>query len=112
MKPTQNMIAEIVALSHHCSSQKAARAVVAILWAPLFAVTTAALAQTPDSIAEREVHRRQAAIPDGEAALARGKSALKARNYTVAYQEFKTAIGYLPDAVRSEERRVGKECRS
>jgi general secretion pathway protein D len=101
MKPTQNMIAEIVALSHHCSSQKAARAVVAILWAPLFAVTTAALAQTPDSIAEREVHRRQAAIPDGEAALARGKSALKARNYTVAYQEFKTAIGYLPDAVVS-----------
>src|SRR2546421_9501808 len=60
-----------------------------------------ALAQTPDNIAEREMHRRQAAIPEGEAALARGKSALKTRNYTVAYQEFKTAIGYLPDAVVS-----------
>src|SRR5438132_4680907 len=60
-----------------------------------------ALAQTPDNIAEREMHRRQAAIPEGEAALARGKSALKARNYTVAYQEFKTAIGSLPDAVVS-----------
>src|SRR5439155_928141 len=51
-----------------------------------------ALAQTPDNIAEREMQRRQAAIPEGEAALARGKSALKTRNYTVAYQEFKTAI--------------------
>src|SRR5205823_12963727 len=60
-----------------------------------------ALAQTPDNIAEREMQRRQAAIPEGEAALARGKSALKARNYTVAYQEFKTAIGSLPDAVVS-----------
>src|SRR5262249_33516178 len=73
----------------------------AVLWAALFALTTAALAQTPDSIAEREVHRRQAAIPDREAALARGKSALKARNYTVAYQEFKSGSGYLPDAVVS-----------
>src|SRR5205814_1000454 len=35
------------------------------------------------------------------AALARGKSAMKARNYTVAYQEFKTAVAYLPDAVVS-----------
>src|SRR5437660_6556070 len=60
-----------------------------------------ALAQTPDNIAEREMQRRQAAIPEGEAALARGKSALKARNYTVAYQEFKTAIGSLPDAIVS-----------
>jgi general secretion pathway protein D len=60
-----------------------------------------ALAQTPDNIAEREVQRRQAAIPEGEAALARGRSAMRARNYTVAYQEFKTAIGYLPDAVVS-----------
>src|SRR6266478_6116530 len=60
-----------------------------------------ALAQTPDNIAEREMQRRQAAIPEGEAALARGKSALKTRNYTVAYQEFKNAIGYLPDAVVS-----------
>ena len=67
----------------------------------LFIFSRRAFAQTPDNIAEREVHRRQAAIPEGEAALARGKSALKAKNYTVAYQEFKTAIGYLPDAVVS-----------
>src|SRR6188472_2862199 len=58
-------------------------------------------AQNADNIAEREVQRRQSAIPKGEAALARGKSALHSKNYTVAYQEFKTAIAYLPDAVVS-----------
>src|SRR5215510_2346762 len=60
-----------------------------------------AFAQNADNIAEREVVRRQAGIPQGEAALARGQSALRAKNYSVAYQEFKTAIAYLPDSVVS-----------
>ena len=60
-----------------------------------------AFAQNADNIADREVQRRQSAIPAGEAALARGKSAMRSRNYTVAYQEFKTAVAYLPDAVVS-----------
>src|SRR5262245_43967294 len=60
-----------------------------------------AFAQNAENIAEREVQRRQAAIPAGEAALARGKAALHSRNYTVAYQEFKTALSYLPDSVVS-----------
>ncbi len=64
-------------------------------------LSTSAFAQNAENIADREVQRRQAAIPEGEAALARGKSALRSRNYTVAYQEFKTAIAYLPDAVVS-----------
>jgi general secretion pathway protein D len=76
-------------------------AVAAALWAAFLALTTPAFAQNADNIAEREVQRRQAAIPAGEAALARGNSALHSRNYTVAYQEFKTAIAYLPDAVVS-----------
>ncbi len=59
------------------------------------------VAQNAENIADREVQRRQAAIPAGEAALARGKSAIRAKNYTVAYQEFKTAVAYLPDAVVS-----------
>src|SRR5215831_75987 len=71
----------------------------AIFCSILLSVT--AFAQNADNIAEREVHRRQAGISEGEAALARGKSAMKARNYTVAYQEFKTAVAYLPDAVVS-----------
>src|SRR5438874_7883147 len=92
MKTSQNIRTSAIAPSRYCA---------AALWVALFALSTAALAQTPDNIAEREMQRRQAAIPEGEAALARGKSALKARDCTVAYQEFKTAIGYLPDAVVS-----------
>jgi general secretion pathway protein D len=64
-------------------------------------ISATSFAQTPDNVAEREVQRRQAAMPQGEAALARGKSAMKAKNYTLANQEFKTAVGYLPDSVVS-----------
>src|SRR5438093_8127774 len=67
----------------------------------IFLICVTAFAQNPDNIAEREVQRRQAGISEGEAALARGKSAMRARNYTVAYQEFKTAVSYLPDAIVS-----------
>ena len=67
----------------------------------LLILCATAFAQNAENIADREVQRRQSAIPAGEAALARGKSALRSRNYTVAYQEFKTAIAYLPDAVVS-----------
>jgi general secretion pathway protein D len=80
---------------------KTTQNVIAVAAACFLIICSAVFAQTPDNIAEREVHRRQAVIPEGEAALARGKSAMRARNYTVAYQEFKTAIGYLPDAVVS-----------
>src|SRR5215217_3182057 len=85
------------------------------LWAALFVLTTSAFAQNADNLAEREVQRRQSAIPAGEAALARGKSALRSRNYTIAYQEFKTAISYLPDAVvsgRSHDEAADGACKS
>src|SRR5439155_3798353 len=67
----------------------------------LAAVSATSFAQTTDSVAEREVQRRQTAIPEGEAALGRGKSAMKAKNYTLAHEEFKTAVSYLPDSVVS-----------
>src|SRR5262249_2370924 len=70
-------------------------------FAALVVLTTSAFAQYADNIAQREVQRRQVAIPQGEAALARGQAALRSKNYTVAYQEFKTAIAYLPDSVVS-----------
>src|SRR5438094_2453484 len=62
----------------------------------------AAFAQTTsDNAAEREVQRRQAAVPQGEAALSRGKSAMTAKNYTLAHEEFKSAATNLPDSVMS-----------
>jgi type II secretory pathway component GspD/PulD (secretin)/tetratricopeptide (TPR) repeat protein len=69
------------------------------LW--LFFFYGSSLAQTPDSVAEREVQRRQAGISQGEAALARGQAAMKAKDYGAAHEEFRTAVLYLPDAVVS-----------
>ncbi len=65
----------------------------------LFCATS--FAQTADTVAQREVQRRQSAIPQGEAALIRAKAAMKAKNFTVAHEEFRTALVYLPDAVVS-----------
>jgi general secretion pathway protein D len=81
----------------------------------LFLVCATSFAQTPDSVAEREVQRRQTAIPQGEAALARGKSAMKAKNYTLAHEEFKTAVAGLPDSVvsgKAHDQAVDGFCKS
>jgi general secretion pathway protein D len=59
--------------------------------------------QNVNHVAAREASRRQAALPRGEEALARGKAAMAERNYTVAYEEFRRALTYLPDAVVSEK---------
>src|SRR6266513_2451101 len=48
---------------------------VLIIAASLSIFCAAGFAQTADNVAEREVHRRQAVIPQGEAALERGKAA-------------------------------------
>src|SRR6266550_6905204 len=57
--------------------------------------------QTVERIATREVARRKAALSQGGAALVRGKEAMKEKNYTVAHEEFRVAVTYLPDAVVS-----------
>ena len=75
--------------------------IAALVTACLSIVCASSFAQTPDSVAEREVQRRQTVIPQGEAALARGQAAMKAKNYTAAHEEFRTAVLYLPDAVVS-----------
>jgi general secretion pathway protein D len=72
-----------------------------LIAACLSMVCTTGRAQNPDSVAEREMQRRQSAIPQGEAALARGRTALAAKNITLAHEEFKAAVTYLPDAVVS-----------
>jgi general secretion pathway protein D len=64
-------------------------------------ISLSSSAQTPEDISQREVHRRQTALPQGEAALARGDAAMRAKNFALAYEEFKTAVTYLPDSVVS-----------
>jgi general secretion pathway protein D len=51
--------------------------------------------------AQREIARREAALPQGQEALARGKVALQSKNYVQAHQDFRVALTYLPDAVVS-----------
>ncbi|MEY2438984.1 MAG: ral secretion pathway protein, partial [Verrucomicrobiota bacterium] len=75
----------------------------------IVAQTTACLAaggQNIERISEREIARRQAALPRGEEALARGQLAMKDQNFTLAHEEFRTAVTYLPDAQVSGKSRV------
>src|ERR1043166_3797892 len=80
-----------------------------------FLCATSCFAQTPDSVADREVQKRQAAIPQGAGALGRGHSARQEKNYTLAHEEFRTAVSYLPDAVasgKSHDQAVDGFCKS
>src|SRR5438477_5523041 len=77
------------------------RALPILVFLSLSLFCTISFAQTPDSVAERKVHRRQTGISQGEAALARGQAAMKAKDYAAAHEEFRTAVTYLPDAVVS-----------
>src|SRR5437016_7106613 len=64
-------------------------------------ISLSSFGQNFQGVADREIQRRQSAIPQGEAALARGKAAMQAKNFTLAHEEFRTAVTYLPDAVVS-----------
>jgi len=64
-------------------------------------VCLSSFGQNFQGVADREIQRRQTAIPQGEAALVRGKAAMQAKNFTLAHEEFRTAVTYLPDAVVS-----------
>ncbi len=62
---------------------------------------SAVSAQNVDRISKREIERRQAALPRGAEVLARAQAAMRARNYAVAHEEFRSALELLPDAVTS-----------
>lgn len=69
-------------------------------------IVTAAVAQDVERISEREIARREAALPRGTEALARGRVAMKEQNFTLAHEEFRTAVSFLPDASVSGKARV------
>jgi general secretion pathway protein D len=66
-------------------------------------VALPATAQNVERISQREVQRRQAALPEGAAAVARGQAAMAQKNYAVAHEEFRAAVNLAPDAVVSEK---------
>src|SRR5436305_14904340 len=57
--------------------------------------------QSAERAAEREVARRQAALPRGSEALARAKLAMQEHDYGRAHDEYLLAVAALPDAVVS-----------
>jgi general secretion pathway protein D len=63
----------------------------------------AASAQNAERVAQREVARRKAALPQGEEALARAQAAMRERKFTLAHEEFRNALAFLPDAVTSSK---------
>src|SRR3954463_9028557 len=72
----------------------------------LLAIATAipplGFAQDTSAVANREAARREANLPRGQEALGRAKAAMAEGNYTVAHEEFRLALNFLPDAVVSE----------
>src|SRR5436309_2419480 len=72
-----------------------------LIIATQFVCCLAVNSQNVDRISKREVERRQAALPRGAAALAQAQAAMQARNYTLAHDEFRSALNSLPDAVTS-----------
>ncbi len=62
-----------------------------------------ATAQNVRRVAEREVARREAAIVQGQGALERGRLALEAKDFAKAHDEFRVAVTYLPDALRTAD---------
>jgi general secretion pathway protein D len=72
-------------------------------------------AQDVESVTEREIARREAALPRGSEALARGKMAMQSRDYVSAHEDFRMAVMYLPDAVvsgKSHDEAVAGFCES
>src|SRR3954452_6112290 len=61
----------------------------------------ATFGQSAERAAEREIARRQAALPRGGEALARAKLAMEAHDYGRAHDEYRLAVAALPDAVVS-----------
>src|SRR6266404_2974762 len=55
-------------------------------------------AQNVKNIADREAARRQAHIPRGEETLARAQSELHAKEYSLAHDDFRAALRYLPNS--------------
>ncbi len=88
----------------------AAVTAVQILSIPGLSAQTAA-----ERAAEREIARRDAALPRGNEALARGKISMAAGNYAQAHEDFRAAVTYLPDAVvsgKEHEEAVAGFCES
>ncbi len=67
------------------------------------AIVSVAPAQNVQSIAEREIARRQGGVLQGQAALERGNLAMKANDFAHAHDEYRVAVSFLPDALTTAD---------
>ena len=74
--------------------------------AGLQGVSSPARAQNVESVAQREIARRQAGLPQGNEALARAQVSMQSGDYLQAHQDFRLAVTYLPDAAVSGQARA------
>ena len=56
-------------------------------------------AQNVERVAEREIARREAAVPRGNEALARAHVAMRSKDYVQAHEDYRIAAIYLPDGI-------------
>jgi general secretion pathway protein D len=63
-------------------------------------------AQDIESVAQREIARREAGLPQGNEALARAQASRQAGDYVQAHEDYRIAIRYLPDAAVSGQARA------
>src|SRR6267143_3436132 len=56
------------------------------------------LAQTVQTIAEREVVRRRAHAPHGDQAVARAQAELRRKEFAQAHEDFRLALTYVSDS--------------
>ncbi len=64
------------------------------------------IAQDIETVAQREIARRQAGLPQGNEALARAQASMQAGDYVQAHQDYRIAVTYLPDAAVSGQARA------
>src|SRR4051794_26894304 len=58
-------------------------------------------AQNVERISKREIQRRQAAVTQGQEAMARAAAAVATRDYALAHDQYRIAVNFLPDGAVS-----------
>lgn len=70
-------------------------------------VCSSVTAQNVDRISQREIQRRQAAVTQGQEAMARAQAAVVENNYQLAHDQYRIAINFLPDGAVSGDSYAG-----
>ena len=65
------------------------------------AISSTLFAQNVERISQREIQRRQAAVTQGQEAMARAQAAVAANDLALAHEQYRIAVNFLPDGAVS-----------